>query len=212
MAEYRAMFGLTDAELRTGRILDCPGGAASFTAEASELGAEVLAADPIYSRDADDLRTTAIRESERANRWATRDIGRRRWDWYGGPQGHLRMRAESAERFGRDLAEHRHRYRAARLPALPFADNSFGLVLSSHLLFSYADRLDAEFHAAALSELARVATGETRVYPLVDHNGNPLRTLLDDLRKDLHHKGIHTELRRIDFEFHPGADRTLVLY
>src|SRR5262245_16537366 len=43
LAEYRAMFALTDAEL-TGRILDCPGGAASFTAEVSAA----IAADPCY--------------------------------------------------------------------------------------------------------------------------------------------------------------------
>ena len=30
-AEYRAMFALTDDDLR-GRVLDCPGGGASFTA------------------------------------------------------------------------------------------------------------------------------------------------------------------------------------
>lgn len=46
LAEYRAIFALTEADL-DGRILDCPGGAASFTTEASELGAAVIAADPI---------------------------------------------------------------------------------------------------------------------------------------------------------------------
>ncbi|MGW4769765.1 hypothetical protein ACWEO2_17180 [Nocardia sp. NPDC004278] len=47
LAEYRAIFALADVDL-DGHILG-PGGAASFTAEASELGATVSAADPIYA-------------------------------------------------------------------------------------------------------------------------------------------------------------------
>ncbi|WP_100501740.1 hypothetical protein [Geodermatophilus chilensis] len=40
-AEYRAMFALTDADLR-GRVLDCPGGGASFTAAARARGGRAL--------------------------------------------------------------------------------------------------------------------------------------------------------------------------
>ncbi|QIS09440.1 methyltransferase domain-containing protein [Nocardia arthritidis] len=210
LAEYRAIFGLTASELR-GRILDCPGGAAGFTAEASDLGAQVIAVDPIYTRSVEDLRATALRECDRATRWAARHSHRRRWDWYGSPADHLRMRTASARRFGADLTEHPERYIGARLPSLPFPDKSFDLVLSSHLLFSYADRLDADFHLAALVELARVAVGETRIYPLVDHTGANLDPLVDKLRKELHDKGLQTELRDVDFEFHHGASTILVL-
>ena len=49
MAEYRAMFSLTDADLR-GRILDCPGGGAAFTATACAGGATAIAADPAFLR------------------------------------------------------------------------------------------------------------------------------------------------------------------
>jgi len=70
---------------------------------------------------------------------------------------------------------------AAALPTLPFPDRSFDLVLSSHLLFSYTDRLDVAFHLAALLELARVSRGQVRVFPLVDYNGHPQPTLLDQL-------------------------------
>ena len=36
--EYRAMFGLTDAEILAGPVLDCPGGAGSFAAEVRDRG------------------------------------------------------------------------------------------------------------------------------------------------------------------------------
>ena len=47
LAEYRAMFDLTDDDL-AGSVLDCPGGAASFTAEARRQGLDVTAVDPTY--------------------------------------------------------------------------------------------------------------------------------------------------------------------
>lgn len=211
LAEYRAIFDLTDNDLR-GRILDCPGGASSFTCEASDLGALVTAADPVYARPAAELRELARTETDRGSSWATAHLHRYRWDWYGDPATHRRIRHAAAERFGADLTDHPERYIAARLPALPFPDNSFDLVLSSHLLFTYADRLDAHFHLAALVELARVSTGETRLYPLVDHTGAHLDELVATLRKELHDKGIKTALRKTEYEFHHGADTVLVLY
>ena len=61
----------------------------------------------------------------------------------------------------------------ASLPRLPFPGGRFDLVLSSHFLFTYADRLDLEFHRAALRELHRVARREVRVFPLLEQGGGP---------------------------------------
>ncbi|GAA5070334.1 class I SAM-dependent methyltransferase [Nocardia iowensis] len=211
LAEYRAIFALADADLR-GRILDCPGGAASFTAEASVLGAQVTAADPVYAREPDQLRSLALTETDRGSSWATAHSAMYRWDWYGGPGEHRAMRHAAAQRFGADLIAHPERYVATELPSLPFAENSFDLALSSHLLFTYADRLTADFHLAALLELARVCAGETRVYPLVDHLGHQLDDLVSYLRKELEDKGIRTSLRETSYEFHHGAHTMLVLH
>ena len=53
-------------------------------------------------------------------------------------------------------------------------------MLSSHFLFTYADRLDLEFHRAALRELHRVARREVRVFPLLEQGGRPVPALLSD--------------------------------
>ena len=42
LAEYRAMFALSDVALRR-RLLDCPGGAASLTAEVNAAGGDATA-------------------------------------------------------------------------------------------------------------------------------------------------------------------------
>ncbi|MGV9613168.1 hypothetical protein [Nocardia xishanensis] len=210
LTEYRAIFELTDADLR-GRILDCPGGAASFVAEAAELGAHVLAADPVYANPPAELRELARTETERGSAYAGSHHERYRWDFYGDPDRLQAIRLTAATRFGDDLLANPGHYIAAQLPVLPFPDNTFDLALSSHLLFTYADRLDADFHLAALLELARVTTGETRLYPLVDHSGQPQDDLIARLRKEVHDKGIPTELRPTHYEFHRGATEMLVL-
>lgn len=210
LAEYLAMFGLGEPR---GRILDCPGGASSFAAEATTATAataDVVAVDPMYHLSATDLAERVRTDIARAAAWTTATVGRYNWTFYGGPEGHTRMRTESSERFTRDLLEHPERYVPGVLPALDFADDEFDLVLSSHLLFTYADRLDFAFHLAALSELARVGR-QVRVFPLIDQAGGDRSALVDRLREALSGNGIRSEIRHVDFEFQLGADQMLVL-
>lgn len=196
--EYRAMFALSDGDLGL-RILDCPGGGASFTAAACAAGADALAVDPVYARAPWEVAAQVVVE-----------VGRG-WDWYGGPEGRRRERAASAEVFAGDVLAHPERYRAGALPDLPFDDRSFDLVLSSHLLFTYADRLDRAFHRAALAELARVSRGEVRVFPLVDQAGRPADDLVGWLVADLSAAGVPAEVRRVDDVPRRGAGAMLVV-
>ncbi|WP_063048648.1 hypothetical protein [Nocardia arthritidis] len=210
LSEYRAMFALTDDDLR-GDILDCPGGAASFAAEAAQLGARVVAVDPVYRMPAAELTALAATELEHGAAHTAADAHRYVWDFYGDLDGHRDMRRAAAARFAEDLHHNPRRYRFGILPALDFPDRAFDLVLSSHLLFTYADRLDFDFHLAALRELARLSRGSVRVFPLVDHAGGPLDDLLDRLRKTLHDTGIRTDIAEVDFEFQRGARSMLRL-
>jgi Methyltransferase domain len=208
-AEYRAMFALTDDDLR-GRVLDCPGGGASFTAAARAGGTAAFAVDPVYATPARELVARLDGELARGSAWATAHADRYVWDFHGDPAGHARLRAESAAAFARDLARRPGHHVAAALPHLPFADGAFDLVLSSHLLFTYADRLDAGFHVAALRELARVGS-EVRVYPLVDQAGRPLPDLVDDVVAELGDTGVHARVQDVPYEFQRGARSMLRL-
>ncbi|MGK8490090.1 methyltransferase domain-containing protein [Nocardia asiatica] len=210
LREYRAMFALTDDDLR-GDILDCPGGAASFAAETAELGARVIAADPVYRMPAAELTALASAELDRNAAHTTAAADRYVWGFYGDPDGHRRLRRTAARRFAEDLRANPWRYRYGVLPALDFPDRSFDLVVSSHLLFTYADRLDFAFHSAALRELARVCRGEVRVFPLVDHAGGRLDDLVHRLRDALRSEGVRSDLVGVDFEFQRGASSMLRL-
>ena len=207
--EYRVMFALTDADLR-GRVLDCPGGGASFPAAARAGGTAAFAVDPVYATPRRELVARLEGELERGSAWATAHAERYVWDFHGDPAGHARLRAESAAVFAGDLAECPGHHVAAALPDLPFADGAFDLVLSSHLLFTYADRLDTGFHVAALREMARVGA-EVRVYPLVDQAGRALPDLLACVVAELGDAGVQAEVEDVPYEFQRGARSMLRL-
>lgn len=99
----------------------------------------------------------------------------------------------------------------ARYPALPFDDGQFDLVLSSHFLFTYADRLDSEFHQRALVELLRVCRGEVRVFPLLDQGGHALGPMIEELLGRLRRGGTTAEVRPVAYEFQRGGNQMLVL-
>jgi hypothetical protein len=208
--EYEAMFMLTDSDLH-GRLLDCPGGASSFTAQASALGAFVTAADPVYAMSVPALQGLVKGESDRGSAHTAAGIDRYRWDFYRDIEGHREMRKRSAALFARDLEEHPERYVPASLPDLPFEDRQFDLVVSSHFLFTYADRLDHRFHHRALIELHRICRREVRVFPLLDQAGRSLSAMTRSLLAQLTGHGIDARIIEVPYEFQRGGNEMLVL-
>lgn len=209
-AEYEAMFDLGERPQR-GLVVDCCAGASSFNAELADLGGTALAIDPAYA-----LERRRLAESVAASwRGGSQIIGdhadRFVWSWYGTPEHRNHLRTRAAARFLDDIAARPRSYVAARLPHLPVQTGAARLVLCSHLLFTWADRLDADWHRAALSEMARITHGEVRVFPLVVHStGDPvpfLGQVLDGLERD----GFDVSLRNVPYEFQPGAHTMLVI-
>jgi SAM-dependent methyltransferase len=209
LAEYRAFFALTEADLG-GRILDCPGGAASVVAQLGAAGWDAVAVDPLYAAALGEVDALATRDAERANAHSVAGEDRYDWSFYGGAQGHGAVRIAAAAVF----LEHRRsapdRYVAAALPDLPFSDCAFDLALSSHLLFCYADRLDAAFHVDSLRELGRVAA-QVRVFPLIDYTGARQDALVDEVIERLAEHGLAARRVPVDFRFMRGADEMLVV-
>ena len=207
-AEYCSMFDLTVDDLQRS-ILDCPGGAASFTAEARTMGADVTACDPVYGQyTTDELAALTSNETQRGNQYCRSHREEYVWTFFAGPHEHAAVRMAAGRQFVSDYRSHPERYVPGVLPHLPFPDRAFELVLSSHLLFSYADRLDLEFHRETVRELTRVGK-EVRIFPLVAMGSidyQHLEALLRLLKSD----GIAVQVRRVDYEFQRGGNRMLV--
>ncbi|WP_051969833.1 hypothetical protein [Kitasatospora azatica] len=196
--EYCAFFGLTRARLRAlpGPVLDCPGGAAALVAEARELGCRVVAADPAYARPAAEL----LAEAERARRTMARAMPAAPHRYLAPRhlpyEKYLRSWDRARRLFAADRATNPGSYLAAALPALPFADGTFALTLSSYLLFAYPELFGPPAQLAALLELVRVTApgGEVLVHPL--HDGAARRSPhLPQLRAALGRHGVRSELR-----------------
>jgi hypothetical protein len=211
-AEYMMMFGLDKSVLEKGSVLDCPAGPSSFTAEVHRAGFNVTACDILYdvpskmlvSKGSEDISYVFERFDEVSHLYA--------WGYYKNKDTVISLRKKALELFAEDFIKgsNEGRYRYAELPRLPFSDNSFSLVLSSHFLFLYGDRLDLDFHKACLKEFLRVCSREVRIFPLTGLDAKPyppLPDVLDFLRSE----DVGAEIREMPFEFQIGANKMLKL-
>ena len=206
--EYEAMFSLSSQD-RTGHILGCADGPASFNAEMTAQGCRVVSVDPLYAftpeaiaqrgHEAFDL----MLDQARLNR---QDFV---WDRIGSPEalGQLRMKAQHLflEDFPCGKAE--GRYIDASLPDLPFSDGTFDLALCSHFLFLYSQQFDLEFHVLAMQEMLRVAR-EVRIFPLLQLGGAP-SPHVQGVVAACRAAGMCAELVSVDYEFMRDGNQML---
>ncbi len=206
-AEYVAFFGLTSQDLQH-RVLDCSAGASGFAAVAAARGAQVTAIDPAYALPRQQLVDQAKASLRSGNTIIAEHDARFSWAWYGPPVRRDVLRRDALEAFLADLRRPPGRYLAAALPALPLADRSFDLALCSHLLFTWSDQLDQDWHVQALRELLRVAA-EVRVFPLLRQGNGAAVPFLPALLDILRAQGCRAELVPVDYEFQVGGNRML---
>ena len=234
--EYVRFFDLDIDELRGRPVLDVAAGPSSFTAEACRRGIDAVAVDPLYGSTPATLAThvqldyvrmfAQMRAKPRLFKLGGLSSRSRA---AGEPAPALRRagvttpyfnsideaetdRRAAAARFLADYEAHfvHSRYVGASLPKLPFLDRAFDLVLCAHLLFTYSQRFDFDWHLAACRELARVSAGEVRIHPLCGLDGK-LYAELGRLQRELLTRGVRTVVRRVDYEFFVGTNTMLVL-
>lgn len=220
LREYGDMFSLRMDEWRGKRILDSNSGPASFVAEGTALGYEVVGCDPQYGDDFDALSVFGRQEFQAAYQFIA-EKGHEKLDLRGGHRTdeYREMRNRVLATFVKDYPQGRRagRYVTARLPVLPFPDNSFDLALSANLLFLYSaaqfggslpsSTLDFFFHFESVMELLRVAR-EVRVYPL--HGSHVSRhEFLSPLLKELEIVGRHHEIVPVTYQDIAGAAQML---
>jgi hypothetical protein len=169
--EYQRYFAF-DARARLGQsVLDVASGVSSFAAEASALGLDVTALDPIYHLppDAIEARCGPDLDAVTAAIWG---LPVYRWDFYGDPQGMRKFREQAYRTFLQDFrAAGPKRYLPGSLPRLPLPARRFDLALVSYFLFVYEDHFSYDFHRDSILELMRVTHGEARLYPTVTFEG-----------------------------------------
>jgi hypothetical protein len=211
LADYRDMFLLTDADLASGPILDCPGGSSPFGAQIRARGGRVVSVDPAYDVPRAELVERVTADLAHSAAWVAAHPDNFDWSYLGSPAAFDRYWQLAAELFFSEFEPDDERYVAARLPSLPFADREFRLALSSHLLFCYAEYLSFDEHLAGILELVRVASHEARIFPIVDTAGAPYPRF-DELLAELGRRGVRTEIRPARASFVAGGEQLLVCW
>ena len=209
-AEYQAMFDLSAADLCR-RILGCGDGPASFNAELTALGGDVVSIDPLYAFPGTAIERRVEEAFEVAMDQARRNPDDFVWTHVRSIEELGRRRMGAMRRFIRDYPSgtDQGRYVDASLPELPFADRSFDLGLSSHFLFLYSEQFDLAFHLDALREMLRVAE-EVRVFPLLQVGGAPsphVQAAVEAMRSE----GVEAAIESVPYEFQRGGNRMLCL-
>jgi len=208
--EYMLMFNLTPEDLRGRSILDCPGGACSFSSHARRQGAASTAADMAYQHEIDQLESKGQEDVKHTLKQLEQVRDKYRWDYFGSMNGLKQARTSALRDCAADMRSFPEQYIYAELPALPFADEQFDMTLSAHFLFTYADRLDFSFHEQTILELLRVTRQELRIFPTVDLSGKRYAHM-NELKSLLESRGLGVTEIRTTYEFQQEAHTMLII-
>ncbi len=202
--DYRQMFDLSEHDLSLS-MLDYPAGFSSFNAQMTQAGHKVTSADPCYDLSLGDLKCHVDKQlqglHQHFEQHANTLIASRNRD------GLLAEAKGSAEVFVDDYAQgHKDgRYQAVRMPTLPYADGEFGLVLSSHWLFS--DHPDSFYQMQTMREMVRVGH-ECRIFPVLDVSGE-VSPGLGPLMIQLQQENYGVEIREVPFALQENGNAML---
>lgn len=207
-AEYRRMFALADDDLRL-KIMGCGDGPASFNAEATRRGSQVVSCDPIYRYGVDSLRERIASTYDEILEQTRQNAGEFIWSTIHSVEELGRIRLAAMNDFLDDYPAGRSegRYVDAELPTLPFSDSSFDLALCSHFLFLYTTQLGEAFHQSAIREMCRVAM-EVRIFPLLALGATP-SPLVDPVVDVCGRQGLSVSLGDVPYEFQRGGNKMM---
>lgn len=208
--EYIRMFSLSVEELRGKRILDCPGGACSFTAVGNNMGLDITACDIAYDHEVEQLKEKGIRDVEHAMLQMGKVKENYVWDFFHNIDDLRENRIQALIDCTRHMMTANEKYIPVVLPTLPFKNEEFDILLSAHFLFTYAERLDYEFHINTIEELLRISKKEVRIFPLVDLEGKRYEHL-DKVISYLTEKGYVAEEVKVSYEFQANANSMLLI-
>jgi hypothetical protein len=216
ISEYVAMFNLDLAAMRGLKVLDCGAGPAAFAVQAAEHGIDAIACDPLYGEELQSLRKMVDEDTQ-----AVSEKQERMRELFHEELVPASERRKEMEQFLADFEkpESGHRYVAAELPSLPFADKSFDIVLCANLLFLYSDAayggmitesspFDYVFHERAVEELMRVSRQDVRIYPLQATAADE-HAFLRLLMKQLTAQGLECSLEPVAQRDIIGAEQML---
>lgn len=208
--EYMSMFSLSPESLENEYILDCAAGASSFTPVLGNQGYDVTALDPLYGTDYKELKEISIDDFYTLIKAHSGMDHKVDWGFFQNSKNMIFERMKACREFINDYEIFKGlRYIEGKLPQLPFTNNQFSLVLCSHLLFLYDDRLNYQFHLESISEMLRVTSKEIRIYPIVRLQGEGEKSsFVEWISEDVTNEG-DVEIVEVDYRFRKGGNEMM---
>jgi hypothetical protein len=203
------MFALSEADLDRS-ILDCGGGPASFNGEMTRLGKSVISCDPVYQFSVAQISQRIEESKPKIIASVNANAEKYVWDGIDTIENLIAIRMSAMTQFLADFESGlgAGRYRNESLPSLAFGDRTFSLALSSHLMFTYSEQLDLDFHCAALDELCRVAD-EVRIFPIVINMTGERSVHVDPVCEQLKQQGHQVSIDTVPYQFQRGGNEML---
>ncbi|KTD61408.1 class I SAM-dependent methyltransferase [Legionella spiritensis] len=206
--EYMEMFDLSATDLQ-GKILEYGCGPSAVNAELDGQAALRISCDPLFNLDMATLNSKAALIFADMIDKVTREQDKFDFSGYGSLERFIEKRRDGVNTFFADYLSGKKakRYQGIHEIALPFADFTFDLALSSHYLFAELYDQDIQFHIRAIKELARVAR-EVRIFPLIDRYGQP-SSFLGPVLLDLQQSNYGAEVRSVAYHLQPEGNAML---
>jgi len=206
--EYVSMFALSTEELKLD-ILGVSDGPASFNAEATAQGVNVLSIDPLYSYSASQIQEQFLKTKSKIIEQIESNQSEFSWSTFSSIDKHVQAREQAMEMFIEDFSsEHsKPRYLSSSLPLLPLEDQKFDLSLCSHFLFLYSLQHNRNFHMKSITEMCRVSK-QVRIFPVLELGAKESRHL-SVVRAELESEGYDTELKQVSYEVQKGGNQML---
>lgn len=210
LEEYKLMFDLSEADLNV-KILGCGDGPASFNAEMTKKGYDVVSIDPIYQFSTEQIKQRVQDTYEPVISQINQNLDRYIWDNFrdAAELGQARLAAMENFLLDYEIGKQEKRYLCQSLPNLEFTDNQFELCLCSHLLFLYSEQLSLEFHIDSIYELLRISP-EVRIFPLLKLNSEP-SPYVDPVIQALSSQGFNVQIRTVAYQFQKGGNQMLTV-
>lgn len=211
LTEYQHMFDLTEADLRK-KIVDCAAGAASFRAELSQQGGDVIAFDPLYEKSWAEIQAISSEALESMRQGLKDNEQHFVWQHFSSPDALIDAHLAAREIFLKDFQSEQAAsvYRPEALPKTQFADRQFDLALCSHYFFIHPDTVCPETHEKSVKELCRIAN-EVRIFPLLDEAG-AIAKLAGPLMLALQAENYGIEIREVPYQLRKGGNAMLRLW
>ncbi|MGD1007139.1 MAG: SAM-dependent methyltransferase [Ignavibacteriaceae bacterium] len=209
-SEYVFMFGLNESDLSKS-ILGCGDGPASFNSVMYKKGKKVISVDIIYQFSIIEIKQRIKATFDIVMNQTRNNQEKFVWSNIKNIYELGLIRLSAMQEFLNDYEKGKieNRYVCVDLPVLPFNNNNFDLVLSSHFLFLYTNNLTLDFHIQSIAEMLRVAK-EVRIFPLLDFNAiqSPYVEIIMNIYSK---KGYSVKQLKVDYEFQKGGNKMLVI-